>query len=102
MALYRIKVEKKTVYNCKGKIVNEETTQSYNDVVSGDMKDVANVMLKRQNDFVKENSVINTTFTAKDNFNDVLEIGACTTKIYNKVFVVNTVITLVQISERIA
>lgn len=107
MAIYRIKVETQTVINFNGKIIKDETVQSFNDIVTGNMSDVAKVMLKRQNDFVKANNIapvvdnIHTTFTAKDDLRYILEIGACRTQICNKIVNVNTVLTLIQISERI-
>ena len=108
MAIYRIKVQLTSVYKLFGKTVKNKDTNSFNDIVNGSMIDVARIMLQRQSEFVKRETLdttvtkdITTLFTVQDNANDILESGVCTSQLMNKFKDIIYTATLTQVCERI-
>lgn len=108
MAIYRIKTEQTYIINYNGKTEKESTVKSYNDIVTGNMSDVAKVMLKAQKDFLTIGTIKNTNidhlrtlFVSKDSLQRILEIGACYTQIGNEILKSVHLSSLLQICERI-
>ena len=107
MAIYKVTSETVSVISVNGKSVQQNMIRTHR-VIDGNMDNVANVMYKKQLNFLVLNTIeratenVKTIFTSKDNVKQIKEMGYCVTQLFNKLGDdVSNMLTLTQTSERI-
>jgi hypothetical protein len=107
MAIYKVTSETVSAISVNGKSVHQNMILTHR-VIVGNMDDVANVMYKKQLNFLVLNTIdkaaenVETIFTSKDNVRQIKEMGYCVTQLFNKLGdKVSNMLTLTQTSERI-
>ena len=107
MAIYKVTSETVSVISVNGKSVQQNIIRTHR-VIDGNMDNVANVMYKKQLNFLVLNTIdratenVKTIFTSNDNVKQIKEMGCCFTQLHNKLGDdVSNMLTLTQTSERI-
>ena len=107
MAIYKVTSETVSVISVNGKSVQQNMIRTHR-VIDGNMDNVANVMYKKQLNFLVLNTIdratekVKTIFTSKDNVAQIKEMGYCVTQLLNKLGDdVSNMLTLTQTVERI-
>lgn len=89
VAIYKVSSETVNVISVNGKEVQKNIVRTHR-VIDGNMNDVANVMYKKEVNFLTLNSIdvvtddVKTIFTSKDNVQYIKEMGYAIANICNK------------------